>query len=219
MTVLRAAEDENVQVGMVEHLLAACAGLGVWNLRARVDGPECPIFDGSALPYAELILSAGPATQTVPQRRWRLARPVAVWTDRGEVIALPAERTRLTTFTELARGGMPDQQATFVPDRDDFLAEIAPARTWCFEDEVQALREDGLIRGGSLDCAVVLRDGGPVGGSFRLQGEPARHKLLDLMGDLAVLGRPVAAMISARAAGHSLHQAFIAELRRHLIDA
>lgn len=215
MTLL---EEGEASVGMIEHLLAALMGLGVTNLRAEIGGPECPIFDGSARDYVEFLHRAGLKDQEPPAPAFRLARPVALITDRVEIVALPAERMRLTFFAEFQHHGLPDQQATFELGRDDFVRDLAPARTFCFYEEIGELRERGLIQGGSPDCAIVLREGKPIQGGFRMQNELARHKLLDLMGDLAVLGAPVKALISARASGHALHHQFVRKLKEELLD-
>lgn len=225
MTVLAAPEGP-AMVCMTEHLLACCAGLGITNLRAILDGPECPIFDGSGEHYARMISEAGIVEQSAPVRPLRLRKPVALLKDKAEVVAIPAERTRYTFFAEFRHAGMPDEQVTFEPGRDDFASEIAPARTFCFWKDVEMLRASGLIKGGSLDNAIVIKDGRPiqmrgeeiVEGTYRLQNELARHKLLDLMGDLAVLGAPVLALISARASGHAIHHEFVQLLRKELVD-
>jgi UDP-3-O-[3-hydroxymyristoyl] N-acetylglucosamine deacetylase len=229
MSVLERHDEQRgeIRVGMVEHLLSACAGLGVTNLRAVMDSEECPIFDGSALSYVEMIREAGMVAQTAPARRFRLKRPVGLLRDNAELIALPAERTRYTFFAEFQAAGLPDEQVTFEPSRENYESEIAAARTFCFWKDIEPLRAAGLIKGGSLDNAIVLKDGKPVElrgeieteGKFRMKDELARHKLLDLMGDMAVLGAPVLALISARASGHALHQEFIRILQNELEDA
>lgn len=205
-------------VGMTEHFLGSCLALGLNNVRAVLDGPECPIFDGSAKNYVDLIREAGLQDQAIPARRFRLKRPVGLIKERAEIIALPAERLRLTFFAEFRHAGMPDEQVTFEPSTEDFTSLIAPARTFCFAEDVERLRQAGLIKGGSLDCAIVLQNGKPIDGGYRLQNELARHKLLDLLGDLAILGRPVSALISARASGHALHYEFIRLLEKELSD-
>lgn len=207
-------------VGMIEHLMASCAGLGVTNLRVELDGPECPIFDGSGEFYVRLIHEAGIAPQNAPMRRWRLRKPVGLVRDNVEIIALPAESTRYTFFAEFRHAGMKDQQATFELFADDFASEVAPARTFCFWKDIEMLLKAGLIKGGSTENAIVIKDAAPVkvgedktpqpDGEFnwRVPNELARHKMLDLIGDLSVLGGPVLALISARASGHATHQEF-----------
>ncbi len=227
MTVLENAErkrshpqEQPATVGMIEHLLSTCAGLGVSNLRVELNGLECPIFDGSARRYVELIQEAGIASQDAPFRCRRLKKPVGLIRDKAELIALPAERTRYTFFAEFRHAGFPDEAATFELFAEDYSAQIAPARTFCFWQDIEMLLKAGLIKGGSTDNAIVLKDGKPVkvGADnapvvdekfqYHLPSELARHKLLDLIGDLAVLGGPVLALISVRASGHALNQEF-----------
>lgn len=220
MTLLESpAEDGGVAtVGMTEHLLAACSAAGVTNLDIRLDAPECPILDGSALEYWRLLQEAGVTEQDRRARTLRLRRPVTLTTPDADIVALPADRMRLTYFAEFRSRGFPDEQVTFDVERDDFATEIAPARTFAFYEEIEALRNSDLIQGGSLDCAIVLRDGRPMNTAYRLQNELARHKLLDLLGDLGVLGAPVLAAISARKSGHALHHEFIDRMKEELTD-
>jgi UDP-3-O-acyl N-acetylglucosamine deacetylase len=229
MTVLRNGVA-SAEVGMVEHLLAVCVGLGVDNLRVELDSAECPIFDGSGAAYVRLIREAGLVEQLSPVRRFHLRRPVALLRENCDLVAIPAERVRFTFFAEFRHAGMTDQQVTFDPSREDFASGIAPARTFCFWNDIEGLLNAGLIKGGSTENAIVLKDGRPIklapdgspveDADFRprLPNELARHKLLDLMGDLAVLGGELCALISARASGHSAHQEFARLLQAELIQ-
>ncbi len=205
-------------VATPEHLLAACLGLGLDNARVTLDGPELPIFDGSALPYTELIDQAGLEVLEVGRKVWRLKGPVTLARGDAEIVALPAERMQLAFFASLRHAGLENQAAVIDLAPEAFRRDVAPARTFCFYEEVEALRAAGLIRGGSLDCALVIRDGKPYEAEYRLPNELAAHKLLDLIGDFAILGRPVAALVTARGSGHALHHAFIRQLERELIE-
>lgn len=213
-TGLRGADG--VMVETAEHLLAACLGMGLDNVLVELDGPELPIFDGSAAPLVELIHQAGLRALAAPRRAWRLKRPVALLREDAEIVAVPAERMTLAFFADLRRGGMAPQSAIAELDPDIFAAEVAPARTFVYYEDVEALRNAGLIRGGTLDCAIVIRDGQVVEGAFRMHHELARHKLLDLIGDLAILGRPLRALVTARGSGHAMHHEFIDLLRKEL---
>lgn len=211
--------DQGVTLATTEHLLAACLALGLDNARIEIDGAELPIFDGSALPFVELIRQAGLTKQDAPRRCWRLRKPVSLINDHAEIMAVPAERMELGFFALLSQAGLPNQTSDLRLDNGkEFTEKIAPSRTFVFHEDVERLREAGLIRGGSMDCAIVLRDGKPVQGDFRMPNELACHKLLDLLGDLAVLGRPVHALITARGSGHALNHAFIDELRKELTE-
>ncbi len=220
MTVLQApgAEGSVATVGMTEHLLAACSAAGLTNLNVIINAAECPILDGSALEYWRLIETAGLLDQGKPARVLRLRKPVCLITPDADIIALPAGRMRLTFFGEFRNRGFADEQATFDLSHGDFSRDIAPARTFAFYEEIESMLNDDLIQGGSLDCAIVIRDGQPMNTAYRLKNELARHKLLDLMGDLGVLGAPVLASISARKSGHALHHDFIELLKEELTD-
>jgi len=205
-------------VATVEHLLATCLALGVDNLRVEVDGPELPIFDGSALPYVDLIARAGIRPLAHPRRILRLARPVSLVRPDAEIHAVPAGVMALSFIADLSRAGLTPQVAVLSMESDAFATHVAPARTFCYFEDIEPLRTAGLIRGGSLDCAIVIRDGLPIDSEYRLPNELACHKLLDLIGDLAILGCPVGAMVSARATGHAMHHEFIDLLRKELSE-
>ena len=209
---------EGVAVATVEHLLATCLAMGVDNLRVELDGPELPIFDGSAMPFVRMICQVGTTPLERPRRRLRLRRPVSLIRPGAEIHAVPADAMDLAFIVDLSRAGLPPQVALHSLGSADFAAKVAPARTFCFFEDVEALRAAGLIRGGSLECAIVIRDGHPVDSEYRLPNELACHKLLDLIGDLAILGCPLGAMVSARATGHALHHEFIDLLRKDLFE-
>lgn len=205
-------------VAMTEHLLAACLGLGLDNVTVEMNGPELPIFDGSAQPYVDAIQKAGLAELDAPRRYFRLARPVTLVKGACEIVALPAERMELAFFAELRHAGLENQACSLQVGDKAFAKTISPSRTFCFYEDVEKLRAAGLIRGGSLECAIVIKDGEPYETQYRMANELACHKLVDLMGDLAVLGRRVRALITARATGHAVHHEFIEMLRKELTE-
>lgn len=205
---MTALGEPPAMVATIEHLLSACAGLGVWDLRVEIDSGECPIFDGSARPFVDLLLGAGLAELDAPPPVLTIREPVVLLRDGAELVAIPAARPQFAFFAELRHAGIPDQQVEFDPAREDYAEAVAPARTFAFFEEIEKLRAAGLVKGGSLDCAIVLKDGAPVNGEYRMDRELARHKLLDLIGDLAVLGGPLNALVTARRTGHALHQEF-----------
>ncbi len=192
-----------VVVRTVEHLLAAAAGVGVANLTVEVDGPEVPILDGSAAPFVRALRDAGVVDQGVAWDPLAVTDPL--WVGRGAawVLVLPAPGFRATYVVSL-REPLGTQVVDFDPRAADFAAEIAPARTWGYADELPDLRAAGLGQGVAADNVLAL---GPAGyaTSPRWADEPARHKVVDLIGDLALLGRPVAAHVVACGAGHALH--------------
>ena len=209
-------------VATTEHLLAACAGLGLDNVRVELDGPEVPILDGSGLPFVELIDRAGLRELEPRARAWRLQRPVSMIVDGAEIHAIPAEAQSMVFFAMLGGLGLANQCAEITlngaGDAERFRAQVAPARTWVRYEDVEQLRAAGLIRGGSLESAIVLREGLPMQTAYRMANELAAHKLLDLMGDFAILGRPVHALITARGSGHALNFAFVEQLRKELAE-
>jgi UDP-3-O-[3-hydroxymyristoyl] N-acetylglucosamine deacetylase len=199
-------------ISTVEHLLAALAGLGIWSARIEAEGPELPILDGSAGPFAERLKEAG-------VRRIGDVEPLvpsAVETRDGMAFraCLPASGTSERSFSLLGDHPMLAGQSAAVAGDDPaaFAEEIAPCRTWAPIEQIQPLLDRNLIRGGSLDNALVVypdRYSSPL----RRECEPARHKLLDLIGDLALTGRPVHARIAAAGGGHALNCRFARALR------
>lgn len=212
---------DGAEVLTPEHLLAALYGLRVDNAHLELQGPEVPILDGSALPFVDAIRAAGIVTQDEPARIVRLPRPV--WAADGErhVLALPADRFAITVATAFGRAcaGPAVFHQEFPPDAPDetaiepFVRLLAPARTFCFEDEVAAILAAGLGAGGSLENTLVLSDQGPSR-PLRFEDEPIRHKALDLLGDLALLGGRLTAHVIAVKAGHALHTAAAEQIRR-----
>jgi len=191
-------------VRTVEHLLAAAAGLGVTNLRVEVRGEELPILDGSAAPYVEALRSAGVVDQGARLRVAAPSQPQWLARDSAWILAVPADRLRVTYIVPLLQTRLGTQVADFDAARDRFAEQIAPARTWGFADELEALRRAGLALGASAGNALgIARDGylSPP----RFPNEPARHKVLDLIGDLALIGAPLQAHVIACGAGHALH--------------
>jgi UDP-3-O-[3-hydroxymyristoyl] N-acetylglucosamine deacetylase len=215
--------EAGARVATTEHLLAACMGLGLDNVRVELDGPEVPIFDGSGAPFVALLDRAGLDKLKAPRRVWNLKKPVSLIEEGREVIATPARTMQLGFFCELGWAGIANQAAELSLDDAKAFRDLARARTWVAYEDVTRLRSAGLIRGGALDNAIVLRDGLPVSGNpdgtpgdYRLPNELACHKLLDLLGDLALLGRPVGALVTARGSGHAMHQKFIRLLGKEL---
>jgi len=197
--------DGEVRVTTVEHVLAAAAGLGLDNLVLETQGEEVPVMDGSALPFVEGFLQAGVVEQATPIQPLRLGQPVFVTQGESLVLALPADEAAFEAAIHFAHPLVGSQHFCYRPDQHEFESFLAPARTFGFWDEVQALLERGLARGADFSNALVI--GGPGGFSSapRFPEEPVRHKVLDLVGDLALLERPLQARVLAVRAGHRLH--------------
>jgi UDP-3-O-[3-hydroxymyristoyl] N-acetylglucosamine deacetylase len=211
-TTLRA---RGAAVSTVEHLLAALSGCGVSNAIVEVNGPEVPILDGSALPFVELIRKAGVVDQGRGLPELAVRSTVRVGDEEGWVEIRPAPSLSIDYRISFAAPVVGQQRyvAEITPQR--FVESIAPARTFGFLDEVADLRKRGLARGGSLDNCVLVDGERVLSGPLRFRDEFVRHKVLDLLGNLALLEMPVRAEVVAYRAGHALHvaamQALLAE--------
>ena len=210
---------DGVSVGTVEHLLAALRGLGIDNARIEVDGPEIPILDGSSAPFVTALRAAGgSAVQRAARRTLAVRRPISIRDGERAILALPARDFRISYAIDFPHPAIGYQAVALSVDEEVFAASIAPARTFCLLRDVQAMRASGRARGGSLDNAVVVGDEGIVGGALRFRDEFVRHKVLDLIGDLALLGQPLHGRIHARKAGHALHIEFARALHAAVVS-
>lgn len=194
-------------VRTVEHLLAALAAMGVDNARIEIDGPEVPLLDGSALMWVEAIASVGLVSQSVvTPSHTVLHEPIWVYQGDAFVAALPAPATRFTYGIDFDTPAIGNQWYSWSPMPSlSFREEIAPARTFGLAHQINALREKGLIKGGSLDNALVCGPQGWLNPPLRFANEPVRHKILDLVGDLSLLGEIPLAHFFAYKASHNLH--------------
>jgi UDP-3-O-[3-hydroxymyristoyl] N-acetylglucosamine deacetylase len=193
-------------VRTVEHLLAALAALGITDARIEVDGAELPLLDGSAKVWVDGLVRAGvkPLTGDL-LASGVLDTPVWMQQDDLFVAALPSPVLRFTYGIDFDVAPIGNQWHSWQPGRDDFTIEIAPARTFGLAHQIDRLREAGLIKGGSLDNALVCNDREWLNPPLRFPNEPARHKLLDLIGDLSLLGKFTQAHFIAYKASHQLH--------------
>jgi len=204
---------QGVLLSTTEHLLSVFYSMGIDNAYVEIDNLEVPILDGSGQPFVELIERAGIREYRRKRRYLRIRRPVSV-EDRGKRISiLPAESFRLTCEIDFPHPlvGRQSLELEVTPER--YAAEIAPARTFGFEYELDQMRNMGLIRGASLENAVCFtREGVLNPGGLRAADECCRHKALDLIGDLALLGRPLLGHVIAERAGHAMHTALVARI-------
>jgi len=204
------------RVQTVEHLLAAAAGLGIDNLEVEVDGPEIPAGDGSARPFVTLLAAAGRNQQSARRRPLTLPYPLRVGKGGRWIHIVPAPTFRISYTLDNDHPAVGTQVLSWAPTSErSFVDEVAPARTYGFLKDLGLMRKNGLARGGSLDNAVVVGNRGPLNG-LRYRDEFVRHKILDLIGDLALLGRPILAHVVARNGGHALNLELVLAIQHAL---
>jgi UDP-3-O-[3-hydroxymyristoyl] N-acetylglucosamine deacetylase/3-hydroxyacyl-[acyl-carrier-protein] dehydratase len=232
----------NASVHTVEHVLAALVGLEIDNCRIELSANEPPVGDGSALPYTEVLMKAGFLDQKEPRQVIVIDQMVNYKNEEKgvEIVALPHTDFRVTVMIDYKNPALGSQHSGLFNLQTEFATEFAPARTFCFLTEVEMLRREGLIKGGNLDNAIVIVDKdidqqemdglssrlgiegsvvlGSTGvlnnGSMRFPNEPARHKLLDMLGDLALVGAPIQAHLLAARPGHASNIEFARKIKR-----
>ena len=235
-------EEKKVKINTVEHALAAVSGLRIDNVLIELTSKEPPVMDGSAKDFVEVLLTSGIVSQEHERNVLEIRRAVN-YTDPYrdiDIHVIPSDRFRVTFMVEYPLPSLGTQYEAIYNMAEDFAVEVAPARTFCFLSEVEMLKENGLIKGGSLDNAVVLIDklldrseinrlrdlfgieeniitgaNGILNGRIlRFRNEPVRHKTLDLIGDLALLGIPIKGHVTAARAGHASNVEFVKTLKR-----
>ncbi len=202
-----------VRLSTIEHLMAAFCALGISNAVVEVDGPELPILDGSALPFVQLLDRAGFRNQAAPLRFIEILSPIEVTEGDKHARLLPCDRYEMRFEIDFDTPVIGNQVVDFVVDEATFRSDIMAARTFGFAHEVEALRRAGLARGGSLENAVVI-DGDQIlnTGGLRMEREFVRHKALDAIGDLYVLGGPLLGRYEGYKAGHAVNNMLVRAL-------
>ncbi len=235
-------EFNNVKVSTVEHALAACVGMGIHNLIIELDAQEVPIMDGSSLPFIIALKQAGVQKQKALVEFYSINKSINFVDEekKVEMIALPYDGFKVTSMIDFNSDILGQQHAT-LNTISDFEKEISPARTFCFFRELKALATNNLIKGGDLDNAVVVvdqpvteeeleelslllnkpkmavqKDGVLNTSKMRFSNEPARHKLLDIIGDLALIGKPIKAHIIASRPGHKTNVEFAKLIKQQI---
>lgn len=192
------------KIHTVEHVLAVLMGLGIDNLLVEVAGNEPPVGDGSALPFVQMIQSAGIKLQDAPKEVFKPREPIYVSENGVDLVVLPAEELSISFTISYSEPGIDTQYLSLPITDETFIREIAPSRTFCPYHEVQDLMVSGLIRGGSLDNAVVVHGDVILSKEgLRFEKEFVRHKILDLLGDLFLLGQPLRAHVVSIRSGHA----------------
>ena len=204
--------QDGVSIGTVEHLLAALCGLGVDDALVEVDGPEVPVLDGSAAPFVILLHEAGLRPLAVPRLYLKVLKTVEAVHGAKSARLVPCDHFEVRYAIGFDHPLLRHQAyATRITARS-FTEAIAPARTFGFLREVELLRKSGLALGGSLENAVVIGETGVLNNKLRFDDEFVRHKMLDAIGDLALIGYPIIGHVVAHRAGHALHTEFAAKL-------
>ena len=205
--------EAGVSVSTIEHVMAAFAALSVDNVYVELDGPEVPIMDGSSLPFVQLLDQAGFRRQMMPQQVIEILAPIEVIEGDKRASLAPCDHFEVRFDIDFPGTPIGYQSVDLVITEQSFRDELAAARTFGFLDGVEALRAAGLARGGSLDNAIVI-DGDHImnEGGLRFADEFARHKALDAIGDLYVLGMPILGRFEGIRAGHGLNNALVREL-------
>src|SRR5438067_2014456 len=203
------------RIQTIEHLMAAAAGLGIDNLDVRVEGSELPAADGSAKPFVQLMLAAGRTPQGARQRPIRIPHPIGAGSSGRWIQIVPADTFRISYTLDNEHPAIGTQVLSWTPTEESFVAEYAPARTYGFLKDLGFLRKSGRALGGSLDNTIVIGKSATLNG-LRYRDEFVRHKVLDLIGDLALLGRRISGHVIARNAGHALNFELVVAIQRAL---
>ncbi len=202
-------------VGTIEHLMAAFSGLGIDNAVVEIDGPEVPAMDGSAAPFMALLIEAGVKRLGRTRRYMKIVEPVSI-AHQGKSITLePATSFSVSFDIDFENRVIAKQHYSLEVNRKNFIDKIGIARTFGFLQEVEYMRSKGLALGGSLDNAVVIDETSVINSEgLRFSDEFVRHKILDLIGDLALLGMPVIGKVTAVKSGHAMHHALCSMLMK-----
>lgn len=201
------------KVKTVEHLLSAIAGLGISNLLIEINGPEVPILDGSAIELVNLINHAGIAKQAKPSTFIKILKPVVYEDAHARVIALPYDGTRYSYSIDFAHSLLGYQEIAVELNALTYSTEIAPARTFGFLKDVQMLKSRGFAQGGSLKNAIVIAEDRILNeGGLRYPDEFVRHKLLDSVGDISLIGYQIQGHIIFEKSGHTANYNFLKKL-------
>jgi UDP-3-O-[3-hydroxymyristoyl] N-acetylglucosamine deacetylase len=203
---------QGVLLSTTEHLLAAIYSYGIDNVYIDIDSIEVPILDGSAEPFLQMLELAGIRKLRRRRRYLKVLRPLEVVEGDRRIGIYPADEFRVRCYVDFPHPLVGQQEVEMLVSPQTFRHLLARARTFCFERDIEPLRSMGLIRGGSLENAIVLTSDGVMNGPLRFPDEFGRHKALDLIGDLALAGLPLLARVEAHKAGHALHTQLVSRL-------
>lgn len=207
--------EGSVNVHTVEHILSALTGMGVDNAIIEMDANEPPIGDGSAAPYVELIKKAGLEEQDAPCQVWEIREPIIVENKNGSMIVIMPDRQFRVSVTVSGPDGRVTQYFHSVINPETYEKELSRARTFCFYEDIQPLLDKGLIKGGTLDNAIVIKGEQYIcAGGLRYHNECARHKTMDMIGDLILNGRRILGHVIAVMPGHGINTTMAAKMQK-----
>jgi UDP-3-O-[3-hydroxymyristoyl] N-acetylglucosamine deacetylase len=201
-----------VRVDTVEHLLAAFVSLGIDNVVVELNSPEVPIMDGSAAPFVYLIQEAGVKVLQGARKYLKVLRPMSLSRGDKRIAIYPSDHFKITYSIAFDHPLLRHQSRTIRLTEESFLDDIAPARTFGFLEDVEKMRQQGLALGGSLENAIVIGETGVLNNALRFDDEFVRHKILDVIGDMALIGYPIIGHLVAHRGGHALHTEFAAQV-------
>ncbi len=207
--------NEDCQIHTVEHLLSALYALEIDNLIIEIEGEECPGLDGSAASFVEIIKKAGIKELDELKEITYLKEPIYISENGAHIIALPSDKFKVSYTLDYPNSPLKSQFASFVVEPEIYEKEIAPARTFCLEEEVERLKALGLGKGSDYSNTLVIGKNGVINNHFRFENEPVRHKIVDLLGDLALLGKRVCSHIIGIRSGHALNTKLIKRLKEY----
>jgi UDP-3-O-[3-hydroxymyristoyl] N-acetylglucosamine deacetylase len=203
---------QGVLLSTTEHVLAAIYSCGIDNIYIDIDSIEIPILDGSAEPFMQMLERCGIRRLRRRRRFLKILKALEVTEGDRRIGIYPADEFRVLCYVDFPHPMVGQQEFEIVVNTENFRKLLARARTFCFERDIEPLRAMGLIRGGSLENAIVLTEHGVMNGPLRFADEFGRHKALDLIGDLALVGLPLLARVEAYKAGHALHTQLVSRL-------
>jgi len=207
---------DGASVRTIEHLMSALSGMGVDNVQVDLTGPEVPILDGSAAPFVGLLRQAGLRRQFAPKTFLKVRQPITVEAGTRSLCIVPSQRLKVIYTMCFDHPLLGEQTTGLEMSRERYAREVAPSRTYGFLKDLQILTRLGLAKGGSLENALVIGEEGVLNGPLRFPDELVRHKILDLLGDLYLLGKPLVGTIIAHGAGHQLHVQLVRRIQEHL---
>ena len=211
--------EGNIKVHTVEHLLSALAGLQIDNVMVEMDANEPPIADGSARPYVDLLQSAGILEQDAHRKIFQVREPISIETPSGSIMTLLPDPEFRISCTQVGPDGSFTQYFSLTVTPESYIKEIAPARTFVHYEDIQVLMEKGLIRGGSLENAVVIKgDSVTSREPMRFKDEFVRHKILDIIGDLALFGQPICGHVVAIKPGHGANADLTRAIKKEYLN-